>query len=190
MKVNSDGKVWWESSRSEDEYFQPQTRVWSRNVCESLNSSHVAAHFSPFLSASSLPPLPRPSITISLSVLQIRQWKQWIWCLFLSLPVSPSPISLALSCSLMVTLLHTLLLMPTTNTSLFFYSSPFLSFTFPLCTRTSFFHPLLSLSVSSLFPSVPLFLSLYFYVISCSSCPIISLSEVVLTPTILLHTHW
>lgn len=27
VKVNSDGKVWWESSRSEDEYFQPQTRV-------------------------------------------------------------------------------------------------------------------------------------------------------------------
>lgn len=89
-------------------HFQCQTSAWGRNVCESLSS--CLRFLLIFLSSSSAP---HPSI-LSLSAVQIRQWKQWIWCLFLSCPPPRLSLHLARPVSLTVTPCRTLSPMPET----------------------------------------------------------------------------
>lgn len=94
-----------------------QTSVQGRNVCESLSSRLMLLLIFLPLSLPSTPPSLHP---LPLTVLRIRQWKQWIWCLFLSLCVSrPPPTSFSSSrlprlslSSLVVTPCHTLTPMP------------------------------------------------------------------------------
>lgn len=123
-------------------------------------------------------PLPPPSVQNRLP-LRIRQWKQWIWCLFLS--PCPAPSCLPSRCDPESHSLGPNGDPPLLCSYAFWFLSLYSDVGFILLLSVS----LPGLACLFLFLSHP-----PFWEISCSSCSIISLSEVVLTTTMLLHIRW